>query len=464
MKLATRLISRALFPTQEWLKGHETVVVRRALEQSQWWSPEQLSDFRVGRLRRLLQRAQRDVVYYRNAFAEVGFDPHAVRAISDLSSLPFLTKDLIRNNLEALRSSTARRLTRLNTGGSSGQPLVFFAGQERITHDVAAKWRATRWWDVDIGDREIVIWGSPIELGTQDRARRIRDALFRTELISAFRMSESDLANVIWRIRRRKPQMLFGYPSSIALVASYAIRKRIRLDDLGTKVVFVTSERLYDHQRSAISQAFGCPVANGYGGRDAGFIAHECPHGGMHITAEDIIVEVVDSNGRPEAPGHPGEIVITHLATRDFPFIRYRTGDVGVLSNRSCHCGRSLPLLEQIQGRTTDFIVAADGTIMHGLALIYVVRELEGVKEFKILQESKTFTRVLVTLMPERQQGTIRDSIIRGFKTRLGNQVDVSVEFVDEIPQSASGKFRYVESRVQQTRAESSDHLDAKYR
>lgn len=116
------------------------------------------------------------------------------------------------------------------------------------------------------------------------------------------------------------------------------------MNDLGIKVAFVTSERLYDYQRDDISRVFACPVANGYGGRDAGFIAHQCPHGGMHITAEDIIVEIVDKNGFPLPCGEAGEVVVTHLATGDFPFIRYRTGDVAVMSEKLCSCGRGLPV------------------------------------------------------------------------------------------------------------------------
>ena len=168
------------------------------------------------------------------------------------------------------------------------------------------------------------------------------------------------------------------------------------MDDLGIQVAFVTSEKLYEHQREIITEVFGCPVANGYGGRDAGFIAHACPEGGMHITAEDIVVEIVDREGRALPPGESGEIVVTHLATRDFPFIRYRTGDVGVLDDRLCSCGRGLPLLKEIQGRTTDFVVAQDGTVLHGLALIYVMRDLPGIAEFKIIQESLERVRVQI--------------------------------------------------------------------
>ena len=165
--------------------------------------------------------------------------------------------------------------------------------------------------------------------------------------------------------------MLFGYPSSLSLIAQHARQKNVAMNNLGIKVAFVTSEKLYDEQRAIISEVFGCSVANGYGARDAGFIAHQCPSGSLHISAEDIIVETVRPDGIPAAAGEAGEIVVTHMATVDFPFVRYCTGDMGVLSDEPCACGRSLPVLKEVQGRTTDFVVARDGTVMHGLALIY---------------------------------------------------------------------------------------------
>ena len=112
-------------------------------------------------------------------------------------------------------------------------------------------------------------------------------------------MSEQKLAGFVTEIQNKQPKMLFGYPSAFARIAEYAQRHSIDMTTAGVNVVFVTSEYLYPEQRSAIEQCFACKVANGYGGRDAGFIAHECPAGNMHITAEDIIVETVDSAGNP---------------------------------------------------------------------------------------------------------------------------------------------------------------------
>ena len=446
--LYTRFVSGALFPLQEKLKKHDTVRVHRDMEDSQWWPRQRILELQLKRLQALLQDVAVHVPYYRELFARSGFDPAAVRSVADLQALPFLTKAEIRAHSDALRADNAVGLARFNTGGSSGEPLIFFIGTERVTHDVAAKWRATRWWDVDIGDREIVVWGSPIELGTQDRVRLVRDALMRTELLPAFEMSDAKVDGFIARIRERRPKMLFGYPSAISHIALRAEQRGVRLDDLGVKVVFCTSERLYDHQRETISRLFGCPVANGYGGRDAGFIAHECASGNMHITAEDIVVEIIDEAGRVLPPGESGEIVVTHLATRDYPFIRYRTGDIGTLGDEACPCGRGLPILKDIQGRSTDFVVAEDGTVLHGLSLIYILRDIPAVRAFKIVQETRSHTRALIVPEAGASIAGLDTTVIEGFRRRLGAGVEVSVEFVESIPAEKSGKFRYVVSHV----------------
>jgi phenylacetate-CoA ligase len=449
MGLYTALVANLLFPLQEKLKKHGTVAIRSAMDDSQWWPSERIEALQLERLRQLISHAEQFVPYYRDLFKKIGLTAADIQSLADLQRIPLLTKPIIRSNLESFKSEKAQHLARFNTGGSSGEPLIFFIGNERVSHDVAAKWRATRWWGVDIGDREIVVWGSPIELTAQDKVRQIRDRVMRTHLIPAFEMSEAKLDEFVATIRSFRPTMLFGYPSSISLIAKHAEKRGQIMNDLGIKVAFVTSERLYDHQRDDISRVFGCPVANGYGGRDAGFIAHECPQGGMHLTAEDIIVEIVDKEGKPIPKGQAGEVVVTHLATGEFPFIRYRTGDVAVLSTQSCACGRGLPMLDEIQGRTTDFVVAADGTIMHGLAVVYPIRDIPGIASFKVVQE--TLQRVVVQIVPGENCGSdVETRISTGIKARLGQSVDVEVLRVGDIPREKSGKYRYVQSLVAQ--------------
>jgi phenylacetate-CoA ligase len=445
--LYTRLAAGLLFPLQERLKGHHSVTLWRELERTQWLTPEDLAARQLLRLRGFLERAAADVPYYQRVFATAGVDPRSMNSLDDLARLPYLDKACIRADVEALKSRQAGRLVRYNTGGSSGEPLVFYMGMGRVSHDVAAKWRATRWWGVDIGDPEIVLWGSPVELTRQDRYRAWRDRLFRTRLLPAFQMSAAQMDGYLDEVRRMRPRMLFGYASALALLARHAAAQGRRLDDLGIRVAFTTGETLYPDQREAIEAVFGAPVANGYGSRDAGFIAHQCPQGSLHVSAEDVVVELVGADGRPVAPGESGEVVVTHLATGDFPFIRYRTGDMAVASGRRCGCGRGLPVLDEVQGRSTDFILTAGGNRMHALALIYEVRDKPGVRAFKFVQAADLSLELLLVAGPEltdRVESAIRDGLAR----RMGPGTVLDIRRVAEIPPEASGKYRYVVSHA----------------
>ena len=447
--LYTQLIAKVVFPLQEWLKKHDTVRRHKKLEHSQWLALADLQQLQQTNLQRFIGHIYQHVPYYRQLMQQQHLTPSDIRTVADLVKLPFLTKSVVSENFASLKADNAGELKRFNTGGSSGQPLIFLLGNERVSHDVAAKWRATKWWNVDIGDKEIVAWGSPIELGAQDRARIMRDLLFRSQLIPAFDLTEQKLLAFLQRIRDSKPKMLFGYPSVYHLLAKTAQTHGIAMDNLGINVVFVTSERLYPYQRELISKVFGAPVANGYGGRDAGFIAHECPAGGMHLSFEDIVVEIVDpASGEVLPAGQSGEIVVTHLATSEFPFVRYRTGDIATLSTKSCSCGRSLPMLESIEGRSTDFVVASDGTMMHGLALIYILRDINGIEAFKITQQNLELTDVDIVWSNGEVPEAIKQAIISGLKQRLGDGVTININQLDEIKPEKSGKYRYVISKV----------------
>jgi phenylacetate-CoA ligase len=387
------------------------------------------------------------VPYYRQLFARLGFDPEGAVGVESLRSLPFLDKPTIRANTDALKSEHAGKLIRYNTGGSSGEPLVFYMGMDRVSHDVAAKWRATRWWDVDIGDVEVVLWGSPIEIGKQDRIKAVRDRVFRTHLLPAFQMTPAQMDGYLDRIRELRPKMLFGYASALALLATHAENRGRDMHGLGTKVAFTTGETLYPAQRDVIERVFGAPVANGYGSRDAGFIAHQCPQGSLHLSAEHIIVELVDAAGRPVAPGEQGEVVVTHLATASFPFVRYRTGDMAVAGTKPCTCGRGLPVLERVFGRSTDFVRTRDGNTLHALALIYEVRDKPGVQAFKFIQSEDLALELLVVAGPELT-ANVEAEIRRGLLARMGADSELTVRRVAEIPPEKSGKYRYVVSRA----------------
>jgi phenylacetate-CoA ligase len=264
-------------------------------------------------------------------------------------------------------------------------------------------------------------------------------------LLNAFDMSPERMDDYLDRFDRFRPRSLFGYPSSISLLVDHARSRGRRLDTRSLRAVFVTGETLNPRHRRQIGDYFGVPVADGYGSREGGFIAHECPRGGMHITAESVILEVVDSDGRPAAVGEAGEIVLTHLDGYAMPLIRYRTGDVGRRRAGRCLCGRGLPLLDVVEGRVTDFIRLPDGTIKHALAVIYPLREMHGLRQFRVVQ-ARDFGVTVDVVADDRTERITREAVERRLRPVVGPTVSLNVRFVDHVPPADSGKRRYVVS------------------
>ncbi len=444
-----KIVKNILFPLHEKVVGRKTYQYLEELEKLQWAPAAELADLRLRKLQELLRHARQNIPFYRRRFAAVGFDPDRMTSIDDFKVLPLLSKAEIRQHLDELTwAECPGGLHRYNTGGSSGKPLVFYFDRRRQAYDAAARALTHRWWDIDIGDRELYLWGSPLEVTRQDKIKDLRDRLTNELLISAFEISPARVPEIVGQFRKFRPKCLFGYPSTIDLFCRLAGEQGFRLDDLGLKVVFSTAEVLYDHQRQAISEFFGnIPVVDGYGSREGGFISHECPGGNYHVMDPNYVIEFL-VDGRPAPEGEDGEIVITHLDAWGMPLIRYRTGDMARPVAGQCSCGRTFSLMSKVQGRTTDFIVTPDGRWQHALSVIYVVRDIVGVDEFKIIQEEVDRMRVLLKIHENLYPADGNDRIVAGFKKRMGSEVQVAVEMVDEIPRDASGKYRYVVSRV----------------
>jgi phenylacetate-CoA ligase len=307
--------------------------------------------------------------------------------------------------------------------------------------------RARGWWNVRPGEPEAYLWGAPVELNRTDWVKTVRDRLINQLVLNAFAMSPARMDGYLDALQAFRPRCIYGYASSVALLAAHAKERGRTVALPGLKVVCTTGEPLYDHQRSLIQSVFGVPIANEFGSRDIGFTAHETPEGQMLLSSECVLLEVLDERGAPVAPGQIGEAVMTGLFSDAQPFIRYRTGDMVRLSPEADRAGRGLHVIAEVVGRSTDFLVRADGTIMHALAGIYVVRAIEGIAEFRLIQHELRAIEVLVVPAP-RWTSSGAAAIAEGLQRRLGHDVRVAVRLVERIAPEASGKHRYVVSHV----------------
>ena len=446
------LSKNIVYPLQEFLVRRPTFHYLKTLEESQWYSRPKMEELQLRKLTEL----------FRVALAHSPWHAHRIRAagieleggggsvtFEDLRRVPVMTKADATENVDSIVwSGVPGGAYKYNTGGSSGQPLIFYFGRLRQASDAAGRIRARRWWGVDVGDREVYLWGAPVELSKTDRIKTIRDRLLNQLVLNAFEMSSVSMDDYADAIQAFGPKCIYGYASSIALLASHVRERGIRLNLPDLKVVCVTGEPLYAHQRAQIEEVFRAPVANEYGSRDIGFTAHETPRGQMLLMSESLILEVLDpASGQPVPAGEIGEAVLTGLCSTAQPFIRYRTGDMVRCTDDRCEQGRGLHVISEVVGRSTDFIVRSDGTIMHALAVIYVLRAIPGVLEFKFIQHSVSDVEILV-VTDRHWTPAAAAAITSGTRERLGSDVRVTIREVDRIAAEQSGKYRYVVSHV----------------
>ncbi len=450
------IVRNLLFPLHEKIMRRPTFDFAAELEKTQWLSRDALEQLQLDKLKALLNIAVAHSPWHAERIhnAQIPLAANQTLSFADLARLPTMDKSDAQSHREQIAwPDVPGGRSLYNTGGSSGQPLIFYYGKERQASDAANRIRARRWWGADLGQREVYLWGAPVELVKTDRIKQFRDRLMNQLLLNAFEMSVDNMQRYTQAIEKFQPTCIYGYASSLTLFARHIETQGKTLHLPHLKVVCTTGEPLYPNQRTIIQRVFGVPAANEYGSRDAGFIAHESPQGQMLTSSETMILEILDPNDQPVAPGQTGEAVITGLHSQAQPFIRYRTGDMIKASAEQCKAGRGLHVIDEVVGRSTDFIVAADGTIMHALAVIYVLRAIEGMGEFKIIQHSTTELEVQFVLANDYAndsgwQQMAEQEITVQLKQRLGQSTDIILKKMDKIPPEKSGKHRYVVSHV----------------
>jgi phenylacetate-CoA ligase len=448
--MRTEYIRRLIYRLHERALRRPTFTYLSELEKTQWISSKEIENLQMEKLRGLLQVAMENCPWHAERIRVAGLDLNrsSMLSMDDLRLLPIMDKKDAKENVEKIVwKGVPGGAFRYNTGGSSGQPLIFYYGRLRQASDAAGRMRARQWWGVEVGDPEIYLWGAPVELKKSDRIKSLRDRLVNHLVLNAFEMSIEKMAIYVEAIRSFRPKCIYGYASSVALLAAYAQDRGFDLKLPSLNVVCTTGEPLYLYQRELIQNVFGTPVANEFGSRDIGFTAHESPRGQMLLMSESFILEVIDGEGNVVGPGELGEAVITGLCSHAQPFIRYRTGDIVRQSAEDCKEGRGLHVIGDITGRCTDFIIRQDGTIMHALAVIYILREIEGIAEFKFIQHALDVIEILV-VPDDRWSSEAESRIRRGIEARLGSDVRMDIRIVDSIPSDASGKYRYVVNYV----------------
>jgi phenylacetate-CoA ligase len=443
-----RWISKHLLygPTQR-LRGEPVPAHLQDLEQSQWLPAEVLRARQDERVRALVRHAARRVPHYREAFAAHGVDPEAVRGVDDLAALPLLDKEVARSAAPRLvAEGTRATLDWRKTSGSTGIPMPVVKSRDAFARIRAIWYRYSRWYGIDIGDRQGRFLGHPV--GWRGVLREdVQDLILNKHRLDPVYLTP-DRMRRYWRKVLRSPlAYVYGYPSAMVAFARFLEEAGDSPRRSGARVLFCTGENLYGFQRGFLAKAWGARVVNEWGCTESGVIAFECPEQGrLHLSVDNLAIEFL-AGGRPAAPGEPGEVVVTELYSDDAPLIRYRLGDVAVPGDGTpCACGRGLPTIERVEGRSSEMIVLPGGRQVHSEVFHYISDEISGldaaVESFRVRRTGPAaFTVQLLAAAP---LAPATPETLRGIVSRvLGPEVELAIEQVAELPRDPSGKLRY---------------------
>jgi phenylacetate-CoA ligase len=443
MDIAALAIKHVLYPLWAVKNGSARLRYLAEFEKSQYLPSQVHEDRQWMQFRSMLVHAFNTCPYYRRKYRDAGLEVGDIRSREDIDKVPALTKEEIQEHRAEMVSSkySAQSLISDMTGGSTGSPMQFYYDQDRLESRVGATLRHNRWAGWNVGDRAAILWGAPQDIVAGRLRDRIRTWIQERRLmLDASDLSEASMARFARALIRYQPVVLQAYANTLGLFAQYVKAEGIR--GIRPRGIICSAEVLTDENRRLIEDTFGCPVFNRYGCREFAVIASECEaHAGMHVNAENLLVEVL-VNGRSRTE-QDGEIVITDLRNFGMPMIRYRIRDVGRIRQAQCPCPRGLPLMELSGGRITDFLRTTNGSRVSGIVIAtYVITGIPGIRQIQFVQDEPRAVTVRLVKGPQwlpsgQEQLTART------RRYLGEAMEVRIEYRERIPQETSGKYRF---------------------
>lgn len=406
---------------------------------------EELRRRQLARLVRLVHHAAGTVPFYRDLFRERGLKAGEIRTFEDFARLPVLSKQDLRDSLPRMLSAASDASRRVDnaTGGSTGEPVRFYQDLDVFEAMQGSFMLGLSFAGWKPSDMIVNIWGNPRDRGVARPSVTLRHWLSGSMTLSAYRYGRQEMDDWLHVLGRFRRVFVYGYVSVLSDLAEHILARGRR--PAGVCAVMTSAEKLHDHQRALISQAFGCRVHDQYGSREVPCIAVECGHGNMHLLTHSACVEFL-----PERDCEHKRLVVTGLTNRTMPLLRYEIGDHATPLAHGCPCGRGFPLMRMDIGRIYDFMLTADGGKVHGAYFVKIIKDIDGVLAFQFRQSVPGEVELLVTCregLSETARARLH-ALPRCVADDHGGAIRLSVRPVPEIPRTVGGKHRYIVCEV----------------
>ncbi len=411
----------------------------KALNASQFFSPDEISALQLERLKAILRLAYNENNFYRKRFDDAGFNPETFKDFADLKKIPYLTKDDIRNSVDELFTEGYNRENTIHkrTGGSTGVPLHNYMDIDATSAKKAATQRHNAWANHLPGGYLAAVWGDT-DKKIPFKAR-IRNALTeRAFYLDTLKFDEGQILPFIRKIKKFRPPVMMGHAHSIFRLAEYV--REHNISGLKFRGIITTAMVLNPSERTVIEEVFASPVFNRYGCEELSIISSECEmHEGMHIFAEGLYVEFDGDD-----TSLPRPLIITDLLNRAMPMIRYEIGDYGIMTEGYCPCGRGLPRLKEVSGRTADFLYTPEKRPVFGISILDTfVIHIPGFKQVQIIQDKYDHLDFFIIKDERSFSETSLKKLAENVREIFGPNMKYDLRFVDKIRQTERGKYRF---------------------
>ena len=422
------------------------------LRRSQYLAPHDIKAFQEFKLKRMVQHAYNNVPYYRKSMHSIGLRPEDIKTLADLSKLPLLSKQDVRKNLYFDLFSAKHKkseMLRVQTSGSTGEPFVIYADKHQLEIRMATTMRAAEWTGWRFGDRQARLWHQTIGMSLLQVVREKIDAWFMRRLfIPAYELRDDNIATFIERVRQHRPILIDGYAESFNFLAQYLQKNSI--PPFKPKAIMSSAQIMPDNVRSIIEEKLGAPVFDKYGSREFSGIAYEDEdHDGHLVMAESYIVEIL-KDGRPAQAGEIGEVIITDLNNFHLPILRYRIGDLAQAiescteTRRRCY----FPRVGRIEGRAQAIVVCNNGAWLPGTFFAHYFKDYDHlVRHYQIIQDNRDGFLLKIVPGPVYNKAGMAE-LISGLGPFIGNNMNILVELVAEIPLVRTGKRTSIVSNL----------------
>jgi phenylacetate-CoA ligase len=389
------VVSGVVWPAIPSARNATRLALLYQLQRSQWWSRAQLDRLQMTQLSTLLGHADRYVPWYRDRLAPIAERGYQLESPAALQQLPVLTREQVQDNLDSLTATALPQdhmpLKQGRTSGSTGTPITYRTTRVTALFANALRLRSSLWHKEDFAAVTASIQAAHHPAGDGDRQKKTEPTTVAGDARSVFPAgptahfeSGRDIGEQLDWLQRMDPVRLVTYPSNLAALAREAQIRGVQLPRL--RYLCTQGEVVAAETRELCRETWGLKILDIYSCREMNIIALQCPEREhYHVQSERLLVEVLDGQNRPCGPGETGRVVLTDLHNFIMPFIRYENGDFAEVGD-TCSCGRQLPVLTRILGRSRNMLALPGGGSAwpvfgsNDLAVVAPVRQVQGVQ------------------------------------------------------------------------------------